>query len=43
MGQTTLDSQVDFDVMREGHRLIVDVIDDGGLRIETREAEEERG
>jgi glycogen debranching enzyme len=36
-------SQVDFDVIREGHRLIVDVIDDGGLKIETREAEEERG
>ncbi len=32
-------SQVDFDVIREGHRLIVDVIDDGGLRIESREAE----
>jgi glycogen debranching enzyme len=30
---------VDFDVLREGHRLIVDVIDDGGLRIEAREAE----
>jgi glycogen debranching enzyme len=36
-------SQVDFDVIREGHRLIVDVIDDGGLKIETREAEAERG
>jgi glycogen debranching enzyme len=32
-------SQIDFDVIREGHRLIVDVIDDGGLRIEAREAE----
>jgi glycogen debranching enzyme len=32
-------SQVDFDVIREGHRLLVDVIDDGGLRIESREAE----
>jgi hypothetical protein len=31
--------QLDFDVIREGHRLIVDVIDDGGLRIESREAE----
>ena len=30
---------VDFDVLREGHRLIVDVLDDGGLRIEAREAE----
>ena len=29
-------SVVDFDVIREGHRLLVDVIDDGGLRIETR-------
>jgi glycogen debranching enzyme len=36
-------SQIDFDVIREGHRLIVDVIDDGGLKIETREAEQERG
>jgi glycogen debranching enzyme len=36
-------SQVDFDVLREGHRLIVDVIDAGGLKIETREAEAERG
>ena len=32
-------SQIDFDVIREGHRLIVDVVDDGGLRIEAREAE----
>jgi glycogen debranching enzyme len=32
-------SQVDFDVIREGHRQLVDVIDDGGLRIEIREAE----
>jgi glycogen debranching enzyme len=32
-------SQIDFDVIREGHRLIVDVIDDGGLRIEAREAD----
>ena len=32
-------SQIDFDVIREGHRLLVDVIDDGGLRIEIREAE----
>jgi glycogen debranching enzyme len=31
-------SQIDLDVIREGHRLIVDVIDDGGLRIEVREA-----
>jgi glycogen debranching enzyme len=30
-------SQVDFDLIREGHRVIVDVIDDGGLRVETRE------
>jgi glycogen debranching enzyme len=33
--------QVDFDVIREGHRLIVDVIDDGGLRIEARQAEDD--
>jgi glycogen debranching enzyme len=32
-------SQVDFDVIREGHRLLVDVVDDGGLKIETRDAE----
>jgi glycogen debranching enzyme len=32
-------SQVDFDVIREGHRVLVDVIDDGGLRIESREAD----
>ncbi len=32
-------SQVDFDVIREGHRLIIDVIDAGGLRFESREAE----
>jgi glycogen debranching enzyme len=31
-------SRVDFDVQREGHRLVVDVVDDGGLRIEAREA-----
>jgi glycogen debranching enzyme len=30
---------VDFDVVREGHRLLVHVIDDGGLRIETRQAD----
>jgi glycogen debranching enzyme len=30
--------QVDFDVIREGHRVIVDVIEDGGLRIEPRDA-----
>jgi glycogen debranching enzyme len=34
-------SYVDFDVIREGHRLIVDVIDDGGVKIEAREAEDE--
>ncbi len=28
---------VDFDVVRQGHRVIVEVIDDGGLRIEARE------
>jgi glycogen debranching enzyme len=32
-------SQVDFDVIREGHRLLVDVIDSGDLRVEIREAE----
>jgi glycogen debranching enzyme len=34
------DRQVDLDVVREGHRLRVDVIDDGGLRVEARESEE---
>jgi glycogen debranching enzyme len=33
---------VDFDVLREGHRLIVDLIDDGGLRFEIRQAEDDR-
>jgi glycogen debranching enzyme len=32
-------AHVEFDVVREGHRILVDVIDDGGLRIESREAE----
>jgi glycogen debranching enzyme len=32
---------VDFDVLREGHRLIVDVVDDGGLRVEARQAQPE--
>jgi glycogen debranching enzyme len=32
-------SSIDVDVIREGHRTIVDVLDDGGLRIETREAD----
>jgi len=31
--------EVDFDVVREGHRVIVDVIDDGGLKFETRDAQ----
>jgi glycogen debranching enzyme len=31
--------QVDFDVVREGHRLLVHVVDDGGLHIEAREAD----
>ena len=34
-------SQVDFDVVREGHRVLVDVLDDGGLRFESREASPE--
>jgi hypothetical protein len=34
-------SQLDFDVVREGHRVIVEVIDTGGLRIEAREADDE--
>src|SRR6185503_19243076 len=29
---------VDFDVLREGHRVLVDVLEDGGLRIDVREA-----
>jgi glycogen debranching enzyme len=36
------DRQIDFDVVREGHRLRVDVLDDGGLKIEAREAEDLR-
>ena len=32
-------SEVDFDVFREGHRLVVHVVSAGGLRIETREAD----
>ncbi|HEX8968190.1 MAG TPA: glycogen debranching N-terminal domain-containing protein, partial [Chloroflexota bacterium] len=31
-------SRIDFDVIREGHHVIVEVIDHGGLRIETRQA-----
>jgi glycogen debranching enzyme len=34
-------TQIDFDVIREGHRLLVEVGDAGGLRIEIRQAEEE--
>jgi hypothetical protein len=33
-------TRVDLDIVREGHRVIVDALDDGGLRIETREAED---
>jgi glycogen debranching enzyme len=29
---------VGFDVLREGHRILVDVLDDGGLKIDVREA-----
>jgi glycogen debranching enzyme len=32
--------QLDFDVVREGHRLRVDVLDDGGLKVEAREVAE---
>jgi glycogen debranching enzyme len=32
-------SMIDFDVVREGHRLLVHVVDDGGLRIEARQAD----
>jgi hypothetical protein len=32
------DRRVDFDVVRDGHRVVVHVVDDGGLRIEAREA-----
>ena len=31
--------RVDFDVLREGHRVLVDVVEDGALRIEARDAE----
>jgi glycogen debranching enzyme len=34
------DRQIDFDVVREGHRLRVDVLDDGGLKVEAREVAE---
>jgi hypothetical protein len=34
-------TQIDFDVIREGHRLLVEVGDAGGLRIEIRQAEDE--
>jgi hypothetical protein len=30
---------IDFDVVREGHRVLVHVLDDGGLRIEARQAD----
>jgi glycogen debranching enzyme len=33
------DTRIDFDVVREGHRLRVDVLDPGGLRVEVREAD----
>jgi hypothetical protein len=32
------DTRVDFDVVRQGHRIAVDVIEAGGLRVEVREA-----
>lgn len=31
--------RVDFDVIRDGHRVVVDVIEDGGLQFETRSTE----
>ena len=34
-------TQIDFDVIREGHRVLVEVGDAGGLRIEIRQAEDE--
>jgi glycogen debranching enzyme len=34
-------TRIDFDVIREGHRVLVEVGDAGGLRIEIRQAEEE--
>jgi hypothetical protein len=34
-------SRLDIDVFREGHRTLVDVLDDGGLRVEVREAVED--
>ncbi|MDQ3811027.1 MAG: amylo-alpha-1,6-glucosidase, partial [Chloroflexota bacterium] len=34
------DRAVDFDVLREGNRALVEVLDDGGLRIEAREVPE---
>jgi glycogen debranching enzyme len=34
------DTRIDFDVVREGHRTLVHVVDDGGMRVEAREADE---
>ncbi|MDQ6671556.1 MAG: amylo-alpha-1,6-glucosidase, partial [Chloroflexota bacterium] len=34
-------TQIDFDVIRQGHQLLVEVGDAGGLRVEVRQAEEE--
>lgn len=36
-----IDSWLDFDVIRDGHRLRVDILDDGGLRVEVRETAEQ--
>ena len=33
------DTRIDLDVVRDGHRVIVDVLEDGGLRIEARQTE----
>jgi glycogen debranching enzyme len=33
--------RVDFDIAREGHRTLVDVVDDGGLRFDVREARDD--
>jgi glycogen debranching enzyme len=34
------DARVDFDVVRDGHRVRVDVVDDGGLRVEAGEGQD---
>src|SRR5262249_15490507 len=30
---------LDFDILREGHRVLVDVLEDGGMRVDVRQAQ----